>query len=156
MLNKRSESSTGLGEGRLGDENVRDVLAAISDGRIADAVDQFDDRFSFFDNALDIRISAKDRLTEFFSDIKEVFPDTAFEIVSLFEHGNYVVAEWRLAATFVESCGLSWRRRIPILVQGATTARIEDGKITRWCDYYDRINAHRHVLAGRYKDWVEY
>src|SRR5215468_9026911 len=41
---------------------LQSVLAALNEGKIAKAVDQFDDRFSFSDHALDLEFTDKGRL----------------------------------------------------------------------------------------------
>jgi hypothetical protein len=55
---------------------LQSALAALSDGRISEAVAQFDDGFNFNDHALALEFTDKLRLTEFFQKTRELFPDT--------------------------------------------------------------------------------
>jgi AraC-like DNA-binding protein len=41
------------------------MLTALSDGKIVEVVEQFDDRFTFTDHALAIEFTDKERFTEF-------------------------------------------------------------------------------------------
>ena len=53
---------------------LQSVLVALNEGRIAEAVTQFDDHFTFTDHALDLEFTDKERLIEFFSKIAGAFP----------------------------------------------------------------------------------
>ena len=78
---------------------LQSVLAALSEGRISEVLDQFDDHFSFTDHALALEFTDKGRLTEFLYKSRELFPDTVVEVVSIFECGDHAIAEWNLTAT---------------------------------------------------------
>src|SRR5262249_52853957 len=78
---------------------LQSVLAALNDGKISKAVDQFDDHFTFTDHALDLEFTDKRRLVEFFQKSRELFPDTVVEVDSNFQCGDYVIGEWKLTAT---------------------------------------------------------
>jgi hypothetical protein len=41
------------------------------------------------------------------------------------------------------------------LTAGASIVRTENGKITDWADYYDRLSSRRTVLAAHFEEWVE-
>ena len=107
------------------------VLATLCSGRISDALDHFDEHFTFNDRALGLEFTEKERLREFFQKSREYFPDTAVEVISAFGCGDYAVAEWKLTATqshFVPPL------REPFVAPGVTIARIENGKIKYWTD----------------------
>src|SRR5262249_17838419 len=72
---------------------LQSVLDALNEGRIAEAVAQFDDHFTFTDHALDLEFTDKSRLIEFFQKARELFPDTVVEVDSSFQCGGYVSAE---------------------------------------------------------------
>src|SRR5215467_13625583 len=93
---------------------LQSVLAALNEGKIAKAVDQFDDRFSFSDHALDLEFTDKGRLVEFFQKTRELFPDTVVEVDSTFQCGDHVLAEWKLTATQTVSGPGSTHFRFPI------------------------------------------
>ena len=78
---------------------LQSVLDALNEGRISEAVNQFDDHFTFTDHALDLEFTDKSRLVEFFQKTRELFPDTVVEVDSTFQCGDYVIAEWKLTAT---------------------------------------------------------
>jgi hypothetical protein len=46
-------------------------------------------------------------------------------------------------------------RNVPIRVQGISVVQMQDGKITRWSDYYDQQTARRYGLASRFTEWTE-
>src|SRR5262249_24850072 len=122
---------------------LQSVLDALNEGRISEAVDQFDDHFTFTDHALDLEFTDKGRLVEFFQESRELLPDTVVEVDSSFQCGDYVSAEWKLRAMqtmpYYGSTGL----RIPISLRGTSIARVENGRITHWSDYYDQNRSWR-------------
>jgi hypothetical protein len=150
VLSRHEESSEIRGPGAI----LRSVLAALSDGRFSEVVEQFADRFTFNDHALALELEDKRRLAEFFAKSREVFPDSAFEIGSTFESGDHAIAEWRLSAT--ESVLLdSISHRVPILLHGSTIIGVDNGKIVQWSQYYDPNNLPIK-LAAFFTKWVEY
>jgi hypothetical protein len=78
---------------------LQSVLTALNNGKISEAVDEFDDDFTFNDQALGLEFTDKTRLTAFFQKSRELFPDTVVEVISTFESGDHVIAEWKLTAT---------------------------------------------------------
>jgi len=132
---------------------VQSALSALDDGRVAEAIALFDDRFTFEDHALGLELNDKRFLTEYFERIRELSPDAAVELVSIVESGDLVFAEWKLTAT---QNVVYWRQlRMPIVVRGVSSIRIENERITRWSDYYDGARARRASLASSFIDWVE-
>jgi steroid delta-isomerase-like uncharacterized protein len=134
---------------------LQSALSALSDGRIADVVAAFDDDFTFNDHALELEFKEKIRLTEFLQKARELFPNTLVEATSIFEDRHHAIAEWKLTATHTEPYG-SIGYLVRILVHGSTVVQIEDGRITRWSDYYDRATSRRFRLAGFFTEWTEY
>ena len=134
---------------------LQSALVAFSEGRISEAVAQFDERFKFNDHALALEFTDKLRLAEFFEKSRELFPDTTLEVVSLFENGNHAVAEWKLAATQTVPYG-SISYRIAIDLPGSTIVRVVNGRIIEWSDYYDQSRSRRFSLAAFFTDWIEY
>src|SRR5215469_2366388 len=109
---------------------LRAVLAALSQGRISEAVDQFDDNFTFNDRALGLEFEDKKRLREFFEKSRELFPDTAVEVISAYESGDTAFSEWRLTATW-PTYYVSVPLQLPISLLGASIAKIQNGRIRR-------------------------
>src|SRR5215472_11953754 len=104
---------------------LQSVFTALSHGKISEAVDQFDDDFTFNDHALDLEFTDKGRLREFFQKSRELFPDTVVEVISTFEYGDHVIAEWKLTATDPVSY---WTQlRAPISLPGISIVRTRNG-----------------------------
>lgn len=134
---------------------LQSALLALGEGRISDAVAQFDDCFKFNDHALALEFTDKPRLTEFFQKARELFPDTVLEVVSLMQSGNRAIAEWRLTATQTLRYG-SMSQRIRIDLHGSTIVRVEHRRIMQWSDYYDQSSSRRMGLASYFTEWIEY
>src|SRR5262245_40672382 len=134
---------------------LQSMFDALNQRNIAGALDQFAEAFSFKDNALAIEFTDKERLTEFFQKSFELFPDTAVELVSTFECGDYAIAEWKLTATQTEGFG-SQRYRFPIVLRGSTIVQTKNGRAVRWSDYYDQLTSRRVRLGAFFEEWVEY
>jgi ketosteroid isomerase-like protein len=130
-------------------------LAALNEGRVSDLVEQFDERFKFNDYALTLEFTDKARLTEFLQKARELFPDTALEVLSLMESGDHAIAEWRLTATqTLPYASISYR--FPISVHGSTIVRVQHGRIVEWSEYYDHVSSRRTGLASLFTEWIEY
>ena len=134
---------------------LRSVLTALNQRNISRAVDQFADDLAFNDYALDLEFKDKDRLREFFQKSYELFPDTAVELVSTFECGDYAIAEWKLTAKQTEQFG-SRSYRFPIVLRGSTIVQIEKSRVARWSDYYDELTSRRGPLKAFFEEWIEY
>ena len=134
---------------------LESALLALSEGRVAAALEQFADRFTFNDRALSLEFTDKARLTEFFEKSRELFPDARLEVVFLFESGNHAVAQWKITATQTVPYG-SMSYRFPVWLYGATVVRVDDGKIVEWSDYYDQGSSRRFNLAASFTEWFEY
>lgn len=134
---------------------VRAVLAALSQGRISEALDQFDENFTFYDRALGLEFVDKERLREFFEKSRQLFPDTAVELIAAYESGDTAFSEWRLTATWPTYYG-SVPLQLPISLRGASIAKIQNGRIRYWSDYYDEKSSWRLTLASYFMDRNEY
>jgi SnoaL-like domain len=144
----------GLAQEREGTTIMQSVLAALNEGRISEAVDQFDERFTFADHALDLEFTDKGRLLEFFQKSRELFPDAVVEVDSTFQCGDHVVAEWKLTGT-TQTYGYRGLR-FPISLRGTSIVRTENGTIADWSDYYDKNRSWRFSLAAFFTEWIEY
>ena len=135
---------------------LQSVLAALNEGQISNAVDQFDDHFTFTDHALDLAFTRKERLVKFFQTTRELFPGTVVEVDFSFQCGDHVVAEWKLTATQAVNYYGSTALRVPISVRGASIVRCENGRITHWSDYYDPTRSRRFSVAALFAEGIEY
>ena len=130
------------------------TLHALSEGRISDAVRQFDECFTFTDHGLDLEFNDRPRLIEFFKKARELFPDTVVEVLSTCEAGDQAIAEWKITAMETVRYGSLPLRR-PVSFRGVSVARLRNGKIAEWSDYYDQLCSRRVNLAGYFTEWVE-
>jgi hypothetical protein len=67
--------------------------ALAGQGNIREAVDQFNDQFTFTDHALGLEFKDKGRLTEFLAKIRELFPDSERKANTIFSSGDRVISE---------------------------------------------------------------
>jgi len=148
----RSETSLTRAKG-LGDI-LESMLAALSEGKITEFVERFDDGFKFTDHALNLEFTDKGRLIEFLKKSREQFPDTVLKVGSTFEIRDYAIAEWELTATETAGYG-SMQLRLPISLSGVSIAQIRNQRDVRWTDYYDLAKSHRVGLAAHFTDWIE-
>jgi len=154
-MNTSIKSDTAVTAGSNPEYILQSVLTALSNGKISEAVDQFRDDFTFNDHALELEFTDKGRLSEFFQKSRELFPDTAVEVLSTFESGDHVIAEWKLTATQTVTHWVG-QLQVPISLPGVSIAEIEDGRITHWSDYYDEKTSRRVTLASLFTDWIEH
>src|SRR5262245_52841674 len=62
---------------------LKSMLTSLSEGRITDFVAGFQSPFEFTDHALDLEFKEHRQLAEFLEKSRELFPDTAMEVVSV-------------------------------------------------------------------------
>ena len=132
------------------------VISYLNDGHIEDAVALFADQFSFKDHGIRLEFNTKDRLAEFFSRVRELYPDSRLQTEGILVSGSNVLTEWTLQATLIEPAFGNCRWKIPLSLHGASVVRTENGRITSWSDYYDGLISRRTALASYFTEWVEY
>ena len=130
-------------------------LAAWWYGNVGVAANQFSDRFTFTDHALGLEFKDKERLTEFLAKTREFFRDTQRTDNAICSSEDGVISEWTLTATLSEPFPGGLMRKVPIRVQGISVVQMQNGKITRWSDYYDQQTARRGGLASGFTEWIE-
>ena len=67
---------------------LQSMLLALNEGRISDAVADFDDQFIFADHALDLEFTDRANLADFFQKSRELFPDAVVDVLSIRESGT--------------------------------------------------------------------
>jgi hypothetical protein len=152
----KSQPSVGIDSAKSPKQILQLTLTALSEGRVSEAVSHFYPGFIFNDRALDLEFTDQARLSEFFNKSRELFPDTTLDILSMFEDGDHAIAEWKLLATQIVPCWGSISCHFPIELRGSTIARVENGKIVEWSDYYDQGSSRRVGLAAVFTEWIEY
>jgi ketosteroid isomerase-like protein len=129
---------------------VLSALMYLKNGKINDAAACFDEKFEFMDRGIGLEFKDRERLAEFFRKTRELYPDSSLQPDTTLVSGDYVITEWTLrTALTVPFYGG------PVSVHGVSIVRIENGKITRWSDYYDGLASRRTALASYFTEWVE-
>ena len=136
-------------------EVVVTVLEHLNYGKISDATACFADNFQFNDRGIGVEFNDRERLTEFFQKTRELYPDSSLQTDRILVSGDYVVSEWTLRTALTEPFYGGLSRKVPLSLPGVSIARLENGKITDWTDYYDGLTARRTALAAYFVEWVE-
>lgn len=131
------------------------VLTQLKNGKIREAVDGFADQFKFTDHGIGLEFDSKARLMEFFQKMRELYPESVLMTDTIFASGEDVITEWTLRHTVTEPSFGAQARRVPVVIHGVSLVRTENGKITRWSEYYDGLTARRVALASYFADSVE-
>ena len=134
---------------------VRKVLAALREGQIADAVNQFGEQFAFNDYGIGLEFRDKERLTEFFRKTRELYPDSLLRTDAILVSGDHVISEWTQQYRATVALIPAGPLKVPISLHGASVVQIENGEITRWSDYYDGLISRRTALASYFTDPIE-
>ena len=98
----------------------------------------FADDCEFVSVASGVRFSGTDSMLHGLREFAEAFPDWAVEVVNIVATGPYVATEWKTTGTQQgvfrgeSPTGIRFRR------DGCSVAEVEDGRIVRYRDYYDR------------------
>jgi steroid delta-isomerase-like uncharacterized protein len=136
-------------------EVVVAVMAHLRNGEINEATAFFADSFQFNDRGLGLEFKDREGLAEFFEKIRELYPDSSSQTDRVLVSGDFVIIEWTLRTALSEPFYGGLSRKVSISLPGASVARIENGKITDWTDYYDGLTARRTALAAYFVEWVE-
>jgi hypothetical protein len=134
---------------------VRTVLAALREGQIANAVNQFGEQFAFNDYGIGLEFRDKGHLTDFFRKTRELYPDASLHTNRILVSGDDVVTKWTLRTRVTEPFYGGLSRKVPSSLHGASIVRMANGKITEWADYYDGLTARRTALASYFTEWIE-
>ena len=128
----------------------------MNEGNIEEAVAIFADQFSFEDHGIQLDFNTKERLTEFFQKVRELYPDMLLQINTIFVSGDRALTEWTLQTTLIEPAFGNCRWKVPLSLHGASVVRTDNGRIPNWSDYYDGLISRRTALASYFTEWVEY
>src|SRR5262249_44321 len=74
---------------------------------------------------------------------------------TIFVNGEDVITQWTARNTISEPFFGAQTRKVPVVIHGVSVVRTEDGKITRWSDYYDGLTARRTALGAYFTDWFD-
>jgi steroid delta-isomerase-like uncharacterized protein len=136
-------------------EVVVAVMTHLGNGEISEATALFANSFQFNDRGIALEFKDRERLAEFFQKTRELYPGSWSQTDRVLVSGDFVVIEWTLRTTLSEPFYGGLSRKVSISLPGVSVARIENGKITDWTDYYDGLTARRTALAAYFVEWVE-
>ena len=136
-------------------EVVLAVLTHLQKGEISEATASFAENCQFNDFAIGLEFTNKRRLTEFFQKARELYPDSSLQTEMVLVSGNHVITQWTLHTVITEPFYGGLSRKLPILLQGASIVRVENGKVREWSDYYDGLKSRRTALGAHFEEWVE-
>src|SRR5215469_18651197 len=116
------------------DKIVLAVISHLNKGNIEDAVAIFADQFSFQDHGIRLEFNTKERLTEFFQKVRELYP-VLLQINTIFVSGDRALTEWTLQATLIEPAFGSGKWKVPLSLPGlpwfsSKTAGLKAGPTT--------------------------
>ena len=132
------------------------VIMQLNEGQIEDAIASFADEFRLNDHGIGLEFRDKGRLTEFFRKARELYPDCVQRLDRTLVSGDFVIAQWTLQVTIREPFYGGLTTSIPISLAGVSIARIREGKIADWADYYDGLTSRRTALAAHFTEWIDY
>jgi steroid delta-isomerase-like uncharacterized protein len=136
-------------------EIVQTVLTNLKDGKISEGIACFARTFRFNDRGIGLEFKDREHLAEFFKKVRELYPDSSLQTERVLVSGDYVVTEWTLRTTLNELFYGGLSRKLTISLPGVSIARIENGKITDWTDYYDGLTSRRTALGAHFVKWLE-
>jgi len=134
---------------------VLTVLLDLNNGKVDDAVAPFAEEFTFKDQGLGLEFKDRKQLAEFFNKTRELYPNATWKTDKVFLSDENVIVAWTLQFTLLEPFYDSLSRKLPVAVEGISIARIANGKISEWTDYYDGLSSRRTALASHFTEWVE-
>jgi steroid delta-isomerase-like uncharacterized protein len=128
---------------------VQTMLAALTRGDFVGVVEHFKDRFIFIDNAIELEFTDKAQLIDFLTLNRKLFPDSKRADKIICSSGDLVVTEWALTGTKREQY-LGHMLQLPFHARGVSIVQVDDGKVTRWSEYYDQTLSRRLSLAASF------
>jgi steroid delta-isomerase-like uncharacterized protein len=117
---------------------VRAYFAALNGRDHERAAAAFSDDCEFVSVASGVRFTGTESMLHGLREFAEAFPDWTVEVANVVASGPYVAAEWTTTGTHEgmfrgeSPTGIRFRR------DGCSVAEVEDGRIVRYRDYYDR------------------
>jgi steroid delta-isomerase-like uncharacterized protein len=135
---------------------VSEVLTHLNQEQIEDATAGFAADFRYQDHGIRLDFRDKERLTEFFRKTRQLYPDYYVRTDHTFVSGEHVITQWTLQVTITEPFYGGLSRKLPLSLPGVSIARVDEGKITDWADYYDGLKSRRTALAAQFTEWIEY
>jgi steroid delta-isomerase-like uncharacterized protein len=117
---------------------VRAYFDALNERDYKTAAALFSDDCEFVSVASGVRFRGTESMLHGLRQFTDAFPDWTVEVVNVVASGPYVATEWKTTGTHEgmfrgeSPTGIRFRR------EGCSVAEVEDGRIVRYRDYYDR------------------
>jgi len=117
---------------------VRAYFDALNERDYEKVAASFSDDCEFVSVASGAKFTGTDSMLHGLREFAEAFPDWSVEVANIVASGPYVVTEWKTTGTQEgmfrgeSPTGIRFRR------DGCSVAEVEDGRIVRYRDYYDR------------------
>jgi steroid delta-isomerase-like uncharacterized protein len=128
---------------------VQTMLAALTQGDFVGVVEHFKDRFIFIDHAIELEFTDKAQLIDFLTLNRKLFPDSKRADKIICSSGDLVVTEWALTGTKREQY-FGHMLQLPFHARGVSIVQVDDGKVSRWSEYYDQTLSRRYSLAASF------
>ena len=117
---------------------VRVYFDALNERNYEKVAASFSDDCEFVSVASGVKFRGTDSMLHGLREFAEAFPDWSVEVANMVASGPYVATEWRTTGTQEgmfrgeSPAGIRFRR------DGCSVAEVEDERIVRYRDYYDR------------------
>src|SRR5688500_17392049 len=117
---------------------VRAYFDALNERDYEQVAALFSDDCEFISVASGVKFTGTASMLHGLREFSEAFPDWAVEIANMVASGLYVATEWKTTGTQQgmfrgeSPTGIRFRR------DGCSVAEVEEGRIVRYRDYYDR------------------
>ena len=117
---------------------VRAYFDALNERDYEQAAALFSDDCEFISVASGVKFTGTDSMLHGLREFTGAFPDWAVEVANMVAAGSHVATEWKTTGTQQgmfrgeSPTGIRFRR------DGCSVAEVEDGRIVRYRDYYDR------------------
>jgi steroid delta-isomerase-like uncharacterized protein len=131
------------------EHTVEATLVALTQGDFVGVVEQFHDQFIFIDHAIELEFTDKAQLIDFLTLNRKLFPDSKRADKIICSRGALVVTEWALSGTKREQY-FGLLRQLPFHARGVSIVQVDDGKVSRWSEYYDQTLSRRYSLAASF------
>jgi ketosteroid isomerase-like protein len=133
---------------------VQMAVLALTEADFIGVVERFNEQFTFIDHAIELEFKDKRRLIDFLALNRELFPDSKRADNIICSSGNKVVSEWALTGTKREHY-FGHMIQVPFRAVGVSIVQVDNGKISRWSEYYDQTLSRRDGVAAYLKEWTE-
>lgn len=136
-------------------EAVLAVLTHLQKGEVTEAISYFAEEFQFNDRGIRLELTNKRRLADFFRKAYELYPNSSLRTDRVLVSGDHVTVQWTLHTVLTEPFFGAVPRNVSITLHGASIARVENGRVKDWSDYYDGLMSRRTALAAHFEEWIE-